>query len=361
MGKDYENMGRIAMMAIILCVLTLLAPMVMMDGGTAALGEAPEQEASKQEVGYTVISGTEDEVHEKVIEEEATVDSKITIPVLIDGSVQYLKLDEYLTGVVAAEMPASFPEEALKAQAVAARTYIIHKRWLVESGETIDPMHKGAIMCDDHTHCSAYTDLSVNAGAVFGDNADSYIEKITSAVHDTDGIIMEYNGEPISAAFHAISGGRTESAADVWGSDVPYLQNVESIEDETAAMYTSEVTYAVDEVKSLMESQLPSADLSVPVEEWFKDIVRSEAGGIMTISVGGVQVKGTWLRSVLSLASTDFTVEVEDDDITFRCTGYGHGVGMSQYGAKRMADNGDDYSEILTHYYTGVELRKLEK
>lgn len=352
-------MGKIAVISLMLCVLIVLAPMVFMERGE----QIPAAMEEKEE--FTVIPADErtEESMEAAVESEEvhSIDSETIIPVLVDGKVQYLTLDKYLEGVIAAEMPASFPDEALKAQAVAARTYIIHKRSLVEAGETIDPSHKGAIMCDDHTHCSAYTDLAVNASSVFGDNAEIYAEKIAKAVSDTDGMIMMYDGEPISAAFHAISGGMTESASDVWGSDVPYLRSVESKEDESAAMYTSEVSYSIDEFRALMSSQLPDADLSSAAEEWFKDSVRSGAGGIITVELGGVKVQGTWLRSVLSLASTDFTVKVEDNTIIITCTGYGHGVGMSQYGAKMMADSGKTYDDILKHYYTDVDLVMIEQ
>jgi len=345
-------MGKIAIVSVMMCILIVLAPMLTAEKEDMGTAESAVEE------GYTVIPGEKDEVQ---AENANTVDSQITIPVLTGGEVRYLKLDEYLEGVLAAEMPASFPDEALKAQAVAARTFIIHKRSLVEAGEMIDSSHKGAIMCDDPAHCSAYTDIAVNASSVFGDNADAYTEKIRSAVRDTDGIIMTYGGEPITSSFHAISGGRTENAADVWGCDVPYLRSVESSEDETAAMYESDVAYSTDELRALLTSQLPDSDLSGETETWFKDSVRSEAGGIITVELGGVEVKGTWLRSVLSLASTDFTVEHEDGKVVFHCIGYGHGVGMSQYGAKQKAEHGAGYEEILKHYYTGVTTEKLSR
>ncbi len=285
--------------------------------------------------------------------EEAEVDRETEITLLTDGAVVTLPLDEYLAGVVAAEMPALFPEEALKAQAVAARTYTMKR-----ASETPDSSHKGAMVCDDPNHCKAYNPISqfvANWGASGGD----YEEKIKAAVEETDGEILLYEGAPISAVFHSSSAKRTEAAADVWGRDVPYLQSVESVGDAEAPNYESTVAVPIETFKQTVRATYSGADFTA--HPLFGDAVRSDAGGVKTIPVGGVNITGRELRVLFGLRSANFTVTQEGEDVVFRTVGYGHGVGMSQYGARGLALQGMEYREILAHYYSGTQLGKIEK
>lgn len=283
-------------------------------------------------------------------------DRSTRLTVNIDGTVSELTLHDYLCGVLAAEMPASFPEEALKAQALAARTYTLYKIGLYEAGMAIPESHNGAQMCTDYTHCKAYCDVAAQAASMWGDESEKYLEKIENAVSATDGVIATYQGDPIAAVFHAASTEKTEAAADVWGGDTPYLQSVESPGGEASERYYGEVSISAEEFKKLFLEKYPQADLSSPPEHWFKASNRSEAGGIIDVAVGGVRVPGTALRTMLGLNSTNFTYTPQGDTLIFKSKGYGHGVGMSQYGARELALQGMTYDEIIKWYYTGVDL-----
>ena len=270
-----------------------------------------------------------------------------------NGEVLTLGLDEYLWRVVAAEMPASFEEEALKAQAVAARTYALSK---MEKGE---PNHPQADVCTDITCCQAYLEQE-QAAENWGAEADIYTAKIAGAVADTDGYIATYEGEPIQAVFFSSAAGRTADAAEVWGSSVPYLTGVESPEGEEVPNWHSTVTFTPEQFREKFLSAYPEADLSGGVEGWFGNVERNSAGGVSSLTVGGVKVSGMELRTLLELRSAQFSVAATAQAITFSVTGYGHAVGMSQYGANAMAREGSTWQEIIAWYYTGVELEKME-
>ncbi len=244
-----------------------------------------------------------------------------------------MDFERYIMNVLSAEMPASFEEEALKAQAVAARTYTLQK---ISSGWD-DPYHKGADICTDSTHCQAYRQMSE-----LGDNA----KRIHNAVEATSGELALYNGEPIRAVFHSASHGQTERSADVWVQDLPYLQSVESPWDSACPNYIYEVSFSKDEICTLL-------NIDNPVIE---QITRSGAGGVMSITIGGEEFKGTEVRSKLNLRSTCFIVTENGENLTFRTEGYGHGVGLSQWGAQGMAKEGYNYKQILCHYYSGISI-----
>lgn len=276
------------------------------------------------------------------------LDAARTLRVLDGEEVLEMDLGTYLTGVVRAEMPASFEPEALKAQAVAARTYTLYKlRSGGNHGEAAD-------VCTDHTCCQAYLDEE-HARASWGENADAYEAKIEAAVGDTDGEAVLYGGVPILAVFHSSSPGLTRAAGEVWQSDLPYLQAVSSPEaGERVPNYYSRVELTAEELRGKLQAAFPGADLSGGMESWLRDPEADGAGSVETLSVGGVRAKGTQVRGALNLRSACFTWEAQGDRMVFYVTGYGHGVGLSQYGAGAMAAAGADYREILTHYYTGV-------
>lgn len=288
---------------------------------------------------------------------KAEWDQAQDVTVCIDGEVRKLDLRTYLIGVMAAEMPASFPEEALKAQAVAARTYTLYKQELY-GADGMPESHKGAQLCSDPNHCKAFCDVSVQAAALWGDSTDFYLEKLESAVDSTDGLIMVYEEHPIAAVFHSASVGRTESAADIWGTDVPYLIGVESPGGEDSPKYQGEVRVMQKDFAAAVQEQVPDADFSSEASFWFRDSHRSEAGGVVDVLVGGVRVKGTVIRQIAGLNSINFKVRAEGDELIFTTLGSGHGVGLSQYGARAMAKDGSDYAEILLHYYTGAQFLK---
>ena len=278
------------------------------------------------------------------------LDGETTLKVLNGDTVEEMDLGTYLVGVVRAEMPASFEIAALKAQAVAARTYTLYKlRTGGNHGDTAD-------ICTDSTCCQAYISED-RARANWGGDADEWEEKVEQAVRDTDGQAILYGGQPILAVFHSSSAGQTRAAGEVWLNDLPYLQAVSSPEAaDSIPNYYSRAEFTAEDFRTRFLADYPEADLSGSASGWLRDAVTDSAGSVETVKVGGVTVKGSRLRSILGLRSACFEWEVRNGKLVFFVTGYGHGVGMSQYGANSMAAEGADYREILTHYYTGVSV-----
>ncbi len=263
------------------------------------------------------------------------------IPVLQDGELLRMDLEEYLLGVVLAEVPADFEEDAIKAQAVAARTYALKS---ISDGYK----HASGAVCTDYTCCQAY--ISPLAYLKKGGTYDN-LEKVRSAVKATAGQVLTYNGALISATYFSCSGGSTEDAQAVWGQDVPYLQAVQSPGEENAAYYTDSKVFTPEAFQAAL-----GVSLSAPPTAWFGRITYTAGGGVDTMEIGGVAYRGTTLRTLLGLRSTVMHVAVSQDSITFETRGYGHRVGMSQYGAEAMAVAGSSYQEILAHYYQGTQL-----
>jgi len=261
------------------------------------------------------------------------------------------ELDVYGAGFLRAEMPASFELEALKAQAVAARTYTLHKM-----AQGAIARHPDADACDDITCCKAY-ETAEDAAAGWGAGALYYEEKLARAVAETDGEVIVYDGEPVLAVFFSSAAGHTQGAGEVWQTDLPYLQSVDSPEDDSLVPnYYSVVTFTAQEFRDRFLAVYPAAKLNGDAGSFLTDITRNDAGFVSTLRVGGVTVRGNELRTILGLRSPSFTVEVSGDTLTFHVTGYGHGVGMSQYGANAMAKEGYSCEEILEHYFTGAQV-----
>lgn len=276
------------------------------------------------------------------------LDGERTLRVLDGTSVTEMDLGTYLLGVVRAEMPASFELEALKAQTAAARTYTLYK--LCNGGNHGDT----ADICTDHTCCQAYLSEE-RARENWGDSAAEYENKIREAVASTDGQTVLYDGAPILAVFHSSSAGLTRSAGEVWVQDLPYLQAVSSPEaGDRIPNYYSRAEFTAGEFRTKIQASYPEADLTGDPARWLQNAVTDSAGSVTELSVGGVVLRGSTLRSLLGLRSACFDWEVKGETLVFYVTGYGHGVGLSQYGANQMALDGADYREILTHYYTGV-------
>ena len=258
------------------------------------------------------------------------------------GNLRQMALDEYLVGVVLAEMPADFESEALKAQSVVARTYT---RKRMEGSK-----HGQAAVCMDPGCCQGWRSAEdyLNDGG-----RQASVDKVRRAVADTDGVVLRYEGKLIDATYFSCSGGSTEDAVAVWGQDVPYLQAVDSPGEEQAPRYSDSVTFTAAE----LAGKLGIENRGDP-SGWFSGITYTDGGGVETISVRGKSFTGTQIRSKLGLRSTAFSVEVKDKKITINTLGFGHRVGMSQYGAQAMAKEGAGYEQILTHYYTGAELSR---
>lgn len=270
-------------------------------------------------------------------------DDSVTVRLEERGEVRELSLQEYLTDVVLQEMPASFEEEALKAQCVAARTFTM--RCVTEGGK-----HENADVCGDPACCQCYLDEEEGRG-IYGADYEACREKVRSAVLATDGQVLTYDGALIEAAYFSSTGGSTESALAVWGGDVSYLRPVSSPEEPRI----SEVSLPF----SAFRDMLPLSDLDGSPSAWFGSMTRTEGGAVETMVIGGKTYSGTELRRIFSLKSARFTAAVTDENVVFEVTGSGHGVGMSQYGANTMAQNGSSYRQILLHYYSGTELKEL--
>lgn len=253
------------------------------------------------------------------------------------------ELEEYVAGVVAAEMPASFPEEALKAQAVAARTYQL--RQMRAAGSDAVLYDVGQAYCTEQEQREKW-----------GEAYALYAAKIRKAVRDTQGEILTYGGEPILAAFHAQSGGKTEAAAQVWSQDVPYLQSVESEGDKNAPNHRTQAEFSAAEIAGALRAQgmeISAENLQITIES------RTAADYVEWVRVGEQRLTGRQMREALGLRSADFTLEKTEEGFLFTVLGYGHGAGMSQYGAAALAKQGKGYREILQHYYTGVTLESI--
>lgn len=270
-----------------------------------------------------------------------------------ENRMQQMTLSGYVCGVVAAEMPASYHLEALKAQAVAART----RAWKQKQQGGCS-LHPGADICTDSAHCQGYATLT-RCRELWENAYESYRERILLSERETENQLLTYHGEPITVLYHAISGGRTENAQAVFAQSEPYLVSVSSQGEEETRGFSQETTFSFDEIARLLTASgwpmsAEQVRQSLSVDEY------TEAGRVAAMQAGGYRISGTDFRRALSLRSTWFSIRTDAKSVTFVQRGYGHGVGMSQAGANSMAAEGADYADILAHYYPGVELALLE-
>ncbi len=305
-------------------VIAFAVPWIMVSTVNFLRGERPQPQMQETQPNST----------------DYTQPQPLTVDVLVEDKLQRMDMDAYLTGVLLAEMPGSFHAEAKKAQSVVARTYALRTAWL-------NRKHPGAV-CGDPGCCQGYLapDTYLNRGGDPG-----ILEDARQAVADTADLVLTYGGELIEATYFSCSGGRTEDAVAVWGTDVPYLQSVDSPGEENASVYTDSVIFSPGEFQKAL-----GLSLTGDPDSWFGPVTYTEGGGVATMTVGGQQFGGIQLRQKLKLRSTAFTVEVTEQGIAITTRGYGHRVGMSQYGADAMARNGSDFGQILAHYYPGTEL-----
>lgn len=266
---------------------------------------------------------------------------------LSTGEVETVSARDYVIGAVASEMPASFSVEALKAQAVAAHTYALRRK--------LDAASKDADFEADPSNYKGYMTEEL-ARVWFGDNFDVYWSRIAGACDEVLGKVLVYQEEPIIAAYHSMSAGLTESAETVWHTGVPYLVPVESAGDMLARNFEVETDVTADEVKGLLVAKFPDIKLPSDKTKWFNIKTRSESGTITELVAGDVTMTGQDAREMFTLRSANFTVGYANGKFTFTTLGYGHGVGLSQYGADYMARQGATYDEILAHYYSDAAL-----
>lgn len=280
-----------------------------------------------------------------------TADEAMTVRVWDGGTAETMSAAEYLKNVVRGEMPAAFEEEALKAQAVAERTYLLYRMSAAPKAS-----HPQAEVCTDPACCTAWL-TAEEAQEKWGEKFGQYEEKVQRAVEDTDGQVVLYDGAPIMAVFHSSSAGATAASDDVWTAALPYLVSVESPESaDSVPNYYSVNTFAAAEFSSILLAAHPEAALSGSPEGWLGGVELTDSGRVDTAQIGGITMTGKELRSLYGLRSTAFTMEADGEGVTFRVTGYGHGVGMSQYGANALAKEGKSWQEILQWYYTGVTI-----
>lgn len=246
-----------------------------------------------------------------------------------------VSLEEYVLKALSKEMPASFEKEALKAQAVAIRTYTLKKK------QTKNEKHENAVVCTDSNHCMAYMKEEIE---------EKYREKLEGAVLETSGQVLMFDKEYASTVFHAISSGQTENSEDIWGGEVPYLVSVESLDDIKVKGYETKVTVSYNE----FINKLGAKDF----EKVIGEEQRTEAGTVKTITLCEKEYTGAKVRELFNLRSSNFKIEEDDGNYIFTVYGYGHGVGMSQHGANNYAKAGYTYEEILNHYYPGTELKE---
>ncbi len=271
---------------------------------------------------------------------------------ITDGLVKTAEIEEYLVGVLAAEMPAEYGLEALKAQAVAARSYIARRMDEKNAG------HPDAAVCTDSTHCKAYISEKDAKTRWTSDKRDEYWKKLKGAVDATCGEVMFCEEEVAEAFFFAGSGGRTENSEEVWGEARPYLKSVESPWEEDLPQLLSFKEVSNKEVRSILEKagKPPKAEKG---KVTITGLERTQGGSVKTVEIDGVPLKGSEVRELFELKSANFSVEARQDALVFNVKGSGHGVGMSQIGANYMAKSGKKYTEILSHYYTNIQITKL--
>ena len=265
------------------------------------------------------------------------------------NQVEELDFDTYLYGVVSGEMPASYEIEALRAQAVVARTYTIYK---IKNGSK----HENANICDSPLCCQAWISKENRMARWEDDKKEKYWAKIVDAVDSTSGKYITYNGEPINAFFHSNSGGMTEIPINVWGGDFPYLQIVSTSGENEYSGYSSEVDVSKDELIQKMLEKYSDFQINFNEVNCIQILDLTESGRVKTMKIGNINLSGVDVRKIFGLKSAMFTFELQGDMIKFKVTGYGHGVGLSQNGSDILAKQGYNYEQIIKYYYKDVEI-----
>lgn len=276
---------------------------------------------------------------EEDIVKEEVIDNNIYVNVRRNnGNIEKYELEEYIIGVVGAEMPASFNKEALKAQSVVARTYALKS---IKNNKQLTTDNSTQNFKDNN-----------ELKKMWGINYNTYYNKIKSAVLETKGLYLSYNNDYVDAVYHSTSNGNTEDAVYVWGNSVPYLKSVSSEYDNTNKNYNSTITLTYNEISNKLKNSIDS-------NTKFNIISRTSGNRVKEIEINGTTYSGVEFRKLLNLRSADFNIENNGANVVISTNGYGHGVGMSQYGANGMANNGSSYRDILLHYYTGVSIKNI--
>ncbi len=258
-----------------------------------------------------------------------------------------ISVKDYLFGVLAAEMPVLYHEEALKAQAVAAYTFALFRK-----EENADKEYD---ITDNHLSDQSYISKS-EAQILWGNNAESYTEKINKVLKETERYVMTYDNQPILAVYHAISYGKTEDAKNIWNKDYPYLKSVESYGDKLCDGYISTLSVPQEKLKEVLKDEI---DFSKYTDISLEKPQRTDAGTVKQIKICDTEITGAQIRELFELRSSNFEIEYKDGNFNFTVYGYGHAVGLSQNGADYMAKQGNDFKQILSHYYQNCKIEKI--
>lgn len=292
--------------------------------------------SNESKTSIETIVKEEVKVEDPVIKEE--IDNNIYVNVNRNDSIVKIELEEYVIGVVGAEMPAAFNVEALKSQAIIARTYALKAN------------SKGQVLSDNESTQSYKSNDQLRS--LWESSYDTYFNKVKGAVDSTRGMYLTYNGNYIEAVYHSTSNGRTESSSNVWGNSYPYLVSVDSPYDSGNPSFLKSVSFSYSDISLKL-------DVIVTSDTIFNINGKTSGDRVSSISVGEVNFTGVEFRNKLGLRSADFDIEKNEDSVIITTRGYGHGVGMSQYGANGMAKAGYGFRDILLHYYPGVSISRL--
>ncbi|NLB36122.1 MAG: stage II sporulation protein D [Clostridiales bacterium] len=339
-----KNIGLIVLLLVITMVLTPIA----------ALSSTEPSAEEKITVAEDVTKKPNKTNSETTQKESDNAGKSIKVLRTVSGTVETLSELEYVVGAVAAEMPASYHEQALMAQAVACYTYA--QRMKLQQSESPDSTLKGAAISDESTSHQGYLSAAERK-TKWGDKYDEYEKKIENAASQVLGQVMTYEKVPIIAAFHAICPGRTEEATVFWGQSIPYLVSVKSDGDKLSPDYTDTLALTCEQFKQAL-TKIEGVTLGDDLTKWVSEIKTSPVGTVTSIKIGSKVLTGKQVRTALELKSNVFTISLTNKSFTIKTTGYGHAVGMSQYGADFMARQGSKYDEILKHYYSGITLMK---
>lgn len=339
--------------------LTVIVFLALMIGVLPAVPVGISQSAAHSAASADVQSSEPADIGAAAAESTTVPEKKTSEPykVLDIASGQVIEVSErdYVIGAVCAEMPAVFESEALKAQAVAAHTYAERQRELERRSP--DASLKGADFSNDTSKYQGYF-TPEQIKQYYGEHYDEYYKKVTQAVDEVMPYILTYGGEPIISAFFSMSPGKTESAENAWGTAVDYLVPVDSSYDKDAPKYMEEVRFDSNTLKEKLSAAFPGIQLEGDISSWLNVTDVSESGTIMSITAGDRTVTGSDLRSALGLRSACFDIRCENDSIVITTRGFGHNVGMSQYGADSMAKEGSSWRDILEHYYSDCTIEE---
>lgn len=296
-----------------------------------------------QIVGSSETTDSESAIEEMVYNELDVENPLIEVSIkrTETDEIETIPLEQYVASVVASEMPADFHIDALKAQAVAARTYIVNHL-----------LHENDEFISDTTNHQVYRNKE-ELQSLWGADFHWKWEKINRAVSETENLLITYENEPITPTFFSMSNGYTEDAQHYWGNELPYLKSVESKWEEQLPNFTSQEIFTTSQMNELLGTTL-SNGTNIPIK-----IERTPSNRVREVNINEQSFSGRTIREKLNLRSTDFTIEQKNDHFIFTTKGYGHGVGMSQYGANGMAEDGNTYDEILSHYYKDIEITEI--